>query len=74
MAAGWNESQLRKYNIKLEKIPTLQYDDPKVDFFLSKNVSITHISPVLCNIIFCEVHTTHELELIIQTLCNLHQG
>lgn len=39
--AGWNESQLRKYNIKLEKLPILQYDDPKVDLLLSNNVSST---------------------------------
>lgn len=37
--AGWNENQFRKYNIKLEKIPVLQYDDPKVDFLLTNNVS-----------------------------------
>jgi len=36
--AGWNESQLRKYNIRMEKIPTLQYDDPKVDSLLTNNV------------------------------------
>lgn len=35
--AGWNESQLRKYNMKMEKIPTLQYDDPKVDSLLANN-------------------------------------
>lgn len=38
--AGWNESQLRKYSFKLEKIHTLQYDDPKVDSILINNVSL----------------------------------
>lgn len=41
--ARWNESQLRKYNIKLEKIPILQYDDPKVDYLLSSNVSFSRV-------------------------------
>lgn len=41
--AGWNESQLRKYNIKLEKIPILQYDDSKVDSILRNNVSLRNM-------------------------------
>jgi hypothetical protein len=44
--AGWNENQLRKYNIKLEKIPTLQYDDPKLDSHLTNNVS------ACCNVMY----------------------
>lgn len=44
--AGWNESQFRKYNIKLEKIPILQHDDLKLDSFLSNNVS-KHIT-IIC--------------------------
>lgn len=41
--AGWNESQLRKYDIKLEKIHTVQYDDPKMDSILISNVSLRNI-------------------------------
>ncbi|XP_050429309.1 hypoxia-inducible factor 1-alpha inhibitor-like isoform X1 [Adelges cooleyi] len=35
--AGWNNNQLRKYNIKFEKIPVLQHDDPKVNSLLCNN-------------------------------------
>lgn len=41
-SARWNESQLRKYNIKLEKIPILHHDDPKVDYLLKNNVSMIY--------------------------------
>uniref|UniRef100_A0A1B6C8Y2 Hypoxia-inducible factor 1-alpha inhibitor n=1 Tax=Clastoptera arizonana TaxID=38151 RepID=A0A1B6C8Y2_9HEMI len=34
---SWDESQLRKYNFKLEPIQRLAYDDSKVDEFISAN-------------------------------------
>jgi len=42
--AGWKESQFRKYDVKLEKLPILQYDDPKVNSFLANNVSGLYIN------------------------------
>ena len=36
----WDESQLRKYDLKLEPIPRLSHDDPKVDELIAANVSL----------------------------------
>lgn len=35
----WEENQLRKYDLKLEPIPRLPHDDPKVDELIAANVS-----------------------------------
>jgi hypothetical protein len=37
---GWDVSQLRKYDIRLDEIPRLNVRDPKVDEFIAENVSI----------------------------------
>lgn len=37
---GWDQSQLRKYDIPLDEIPRLSVRDPKVDEFIAENVSI----------------------------------
>ncbi|XP_018320992.1 hypoxia-inducible factor 1-alpha inhibitor isoform X3 [Agrilus planipennis] len=34
---GWDYSQLRKYDISLEQIPRLDYQDPKVDELMAEN-------------------------------------
>lgn len=34
---GWDSSQLRKYDLHLDEIPRLHYEDPKVDEFMQKN-------------------------------------
>lgn len=36
----WEDSQLRKYDLKLEPLPRLPHDDPKVDELIAANVSI----------------------------------
>lgn len=37
---GWDQSQLRKYDIPLDEIPRLSARDPRVDEFIAENVSI----------------------------------
>lgn len=39
---GWDSSQLRKYDLHLDEIPRLHYEDPKVDEFMQKNVIFTY--------------------------------
>lgn len=34
----YDESQLRKYPIKLSSIPKLMFDDPQVDSYIASNV------------------------------------
>jgi len=36
---GWDQSQLRKYDIQLDEIPRLSVKDPRVDEFIAENVS-----------------------------------
>jgi hypoxia-inducible factor 1-alpha inhibitor (HIF hydroxylase) len=36
---GWDQSQLRKYDIQLDEIPRLSVRDPRVDEFIAENVS-----------------------------------
>lgn len=42
MANGksWDRSQLRKYDLKLEEVPRLNFDDPQIDEFITNNVSV----------------------------------
>jgi hypoxia-inducible factor 1-alpha inhibitor (HIF hydroxylase) len=35
----WDASQLRKYDLTLDEIPKLRYDDPKIDEYIKANVS-----------------------------------
>ena len=35
----WDRSQLRKYDLKLEEVPRLNFDDPRIDEFITDNVS-----------------------------------
>lgn len=37
---GWDQSQLRKYDIPLDEIPRLSVRDPRLDEFIAENVSI----------------------------------
>jgi hypoxia-inducible factor 1-alpha inhibitor (HIF hydroxylase) len=37
---GWDQSQLRKYDIPLDEIPRLNVRDPRVDEFIAENVSV----------------------------------
>lgn len=37
---GWDQSQLRRYDLELDQIPRLHYEDPKVDELMAENVSI----------------------------------
>jgi hypoxia-inducible factor 1-alpha inhibitor (HIF hydroxylase) len=37
---GWDQSQLRKYDIQLDEIPRLSVRDPRVDEFIAENVSM----------------------------------
>ena len=39
---GWDQSQLRKYDIQLEEIPRLSVKDPRVDEYIAENVSIPY--------------------------------
>lgn len=34
----WSPSQLRKYNLTLDPIPRLEYNDPKIDELMKENV------------------------------------
>lgn len=36
----WDTNQLRRYDLILEQIPRLHYQDPKVDELMAANVSI----------------------------------
>lgn len=38
-SAGWEPSQLRRYDLSLEQIPRLHFEDPKVDELMAENVS-----------------------------------
>lgn len=35
----WDVSQLRKYDLNLDEIPRLNYQDPKIDELIKENVS-----------------------------------
>lgn len=54
----WDESQLRKYNLKLEPIPRLAHDDPKVDELIAANVRKIFIFLSLLCVIKCMLHIT----------------
>lgn len=36
---GWESSQLRRYDLVLDQIPRLHFEDPKVDELMADNVS-----------------------------------
>lgn len=36
---GWEASQLRRYDLVLDQIPRLHFEDPKVDELIAENVS-----------------------------------
>lgn len=36
---GWEPSQLRRYDLVLDQIPRLHFEDPKVDELMAENVS-----------------------------------
>lgn len=40
----WQQDQLRKYDLKLEKIPRLHYKDEKVDDLIKSNVNSKQIT------------------------------
>lgn len=60
----WDSNQLRRYNLVLEQIPRLHYQDPKVDELMAANVSTRLYFVAVCYIIkFAEASSNNRFEL-----------